>query len=135
MLFDLLEELRTEDSRLIKDIEEWFRSERGFFLFIQEHRLGPVAGADQLWGEVLNHRIALVEQVLERRDLLSPLVSLGFSFLERWTEQLSNVEDLSAWLREEEADPRLKEILMIFAPATVDPLSVRNAMARSDPPE
>lgn len=107
-------ELLAEDGRIIRDIEEWFRSERGFFLFIEAHKLDPVSGARELWGEILKDKIALMEEVLERKDLLAPLAARGFAFLEEYAASLANALSLREWLERRDVDPRLCEILAPF---------------------
>jgi hypothetical protein len=107
-------ELVAEDGRIIRDIEEWFRSERGFFLFIEAHKLDPVSGARELWGDILKDKIALMENVLQRKDLLGPLAARGFGFLEEYAASLANVSSLREWLEREDVDPALREILAPF---------------------
>jgi hypothetical protein len=107
-------ELLAEDGRIIRDIEEWFRSERGFFLFIEAHKLDPVSGARELWGDILKDKIALMEKVLERRDLLEPLAARGFTFLEEYAASLANASSLGEWLERDDVDPGLREILAPF---------------------
>ncbi|NUQ77895.1 MAG: hypothetical protein HUU21_30535 [Polyangiaceae bacterium] len=107
-------ELLAEDGRIIRDIEEWFRSERGFFLFIEAHKLDPVSGARELWGDILKDKIALMEEVLERKDLLEPLAARGFPFLEEYAASLANTLSLREWLKREDVDPLLREILSPF---------------------
>jgi hypothetical protein len=106
--------LLAEDGRIIRDIEEWFRSERGFFLFIEAHKLDPVPGARELWGDILKEKIDLMEKVLERKDLLGPLAARGFSFLEEYAASLANAGSLREWLARGDVDPSLREILSVF---------------------
>ncbi len=108
--------LVAEDSRIIKHIEEWFRSERGFFLFIESTRLSTVPRASELWGEILRDKIDLMDRVLERRDLLDPLVAHGFGLLETYAQVLANVSDLRDVVASQSIDPRLGEILGMFLP-------------------
>jgi hypothetical protein len=107
-------ELLAEDGRIIRDIEEWFRSERGFFLFIEAHKLDPVSGARELWGDILKDKIALMETVLQRRDLLEPLAARGLAFLEEYAASLANASSLREWLERDDVDPALREILSPF---------------------
>jgi len=107
-------ELLAEDGRIIRDIEEWFRSERGFFLFIEAHKLDPVSGARELWGDILKDKIDLMEKVLERKDLLEPLAARGFTFLEEYAASLANASSLGEWLERDDVDPGLREILAPF---------------------
>jgi hypothetical protein len=109
--------LALEDARIIRDIEEWFRSERGFFVFLENHKLEPVAGARALWGDIIKEKIALMDGVLQKKHLLEPLVARGFAFLEEYAQELANVESLSEWLRRDDIDPRLREILAPFVPS------------------
>jgi hypothetical protein len=111
---EVYRELLAEDGRIIRDIEEWFRSERGFFLFIEAHKLDPVSGARELWGDILKDKIVLMERVLERKDLLEPLAARGFAFLEEYAASLANVASLREWLEREDVDPMLREILKPF---------------------
>jgi hypothetical protein len=109
--------LLAEDARIIRDIEEWFRSERGFFVFIEAHKLAPVAGARELWGGIIRDKIALMDRVLERKDLLGPLSARGFAFLEEYAYALANAGSLREWLARRDVDPRLREILNVFVAA------------------
>lgn len=106
--------LLAERAHILGDIEEWFKSERSFFLFLESHKLTPVAGARELWGGVLKEKIALMERVLAKREALRPLVERGFGFLEEYAHALANVESLEAWLRQEDVDPHLKDLLSAF---------------------
>jgi hypothetical protein len=108
--------LTVEDSRIIKHIGEWFRSERGFFLFIESGRLSTVPRARELWGEILREKILLMDRVLERRDLLEPLVTQGFALLESYARLLANASDLRDVVANQNIDPRLGEILSMFLP-------------------
>lgn len=110
------EALVLEDSRIIKHVEEWFRSERGFFMFISSSRLSVVPRAEELWGEVLRRKITLMERVLERRELLEPLVTMGFPLLERYAQELANAEDLEAVIQRGTLDARLSSLLEMFLP-------------------
>lgn len=106
--------LVAEDARIIRDIEEWFKSERGFFLFIEAYKLEPVEGARELWGSILKQKIALMDEVLEKKDLLAPLAVRGFSFLEEYAVALANAGSLSSWLAREDVDPGLRVLLTPF---------------------
>lgn len=108
--------LVNEDARIIKHLDEWFRSERGFFVFIESARLGTVPRARDLWGDILREKIQLVDRVLARRDLLDPLVAKGFALLEKYALMLANAEDLRDVIANPEVDPRLAEILSMFLP-------------------
>jgi hypothetical protein len=110
--------LVAEDGRIIKHLEEWFRSERGFFVFIESSRLGVVPRARELWGETLRDKIALMERVLERRDLLEPLARGGFPMLEDYARVLANADDLDSVLQSGALDAGLREILSMFLPAS-----------------
>lgn len=111
---DELTLLLAEDSRIIRDLEEWFRSEQGFFRFLLEHKLAPVPHAEALWGSILRDKIALMERVLSQRSLYGPLSAEGFSFLERYADLLANAGNLEACLRRGDLEPRLCETLKIF---------------------
>jgi hypothetical protein len=115
------EHLTVEDSRIIKHIEEWFRSERGFFMFIESARLSTVPRARELWGEILHEKILLMDRVLERRDLLEPLVAQGFALLESYARVLANASDLRDVVSTQSIDPRLGEILSMFLPEKLAP--------------
>ncbi|UQA58390.1 hypothetical protein [Polyangium aurulentum] len=108
--------LVAEDGRIIKHLEEWFRSERGFFVFIESSRLGVVPRARELWGETLRDKIALMERVLERRDLLEPLVAGGFALLEDYARVLANADDLEVVVKGRALDGPVREILAMFLP-------------------
>jgi hypothetical protein len=110
------EVLETEDTRIIKHLDEWFRSERGFFVFIESARLGTVPLARALWGEILREKIRLMDRVLARRDLLDPLVEQGFALLERYALLLANAKDLRDVVSNPHVDPHLSEILSLFLP-------------------
>jgi hypothetical protein len=108
------QELVTEKARIVKHLEEWFLSERGFFLFVQSYKLAAVPGASALWGDILQRKVALMERVLGRPDLLSPLVALGFPFLEDTARVLCQTGNLSELAGDERLDPRLREVLSLF---------------------
>jgi hypothetical protein len=110
------EVLANEDARIIKHIDEWFRSERGFFVFIQSTRLTTVTRAHELWGDILHEKILLMDRVMARRDLLDPLVLHGFGLLERYASLLANAIDLRDVIANPELDPHLSEILSMFLP-------------------
>lgn len=114
----LIEEERkalvAEDGRIIRDLEEWFRSERGFFVFIHGNKLEPVAGARELWGDIVKEKITLVEGVLANKHLLDPFVARGFSFLEEYANTIANARSLRERIHEADVDPRLREILLPF---------------------
>ena len=116
---DKLRELSDEDDRIIKDIGEWLRSERGFFLFIESSRLRPVPHAIPLWGPILRDRIELIERVLSRGDLLGPLVAQGFPSFAETMERLANVSDLATWIATEDIHPNLRETLRLFLPDAI----------------
>lgn len=113
--------LGAEDARIIKHIEEWFRSERGFFSFIESARLSTVTRAHELWGDILREKILLMDRVIERRELLEPLVSQGFAFLESYAQLLANAKDLRDVVASRDIDPRLSEILTMFLPEKLAP--------------
>jgi hypothetical protein len=106
----------SEDARIIKHLDEWFRSERGFFAFIEASRLPTVFRARELWGEILREKIQLMERVVARRDLLEPLMQQGFGLLERYAELLANAADLRDVITRPDVDPGLREILSMFLP-------------------
>ncbi len=110
------EVLDTEDTRIIKHLDEWFRSERGFFVFIESARLSTVPRASELWGEILREKIALMDRVLARRDLLDPLGALGFALLEQYALLLANAKDLHDVVANPHVDARLSQILSMFLP-------------------
>lgn len=106
----------SEDARIIKHLDEWFRSERGFFAFIESARLSTVPRARELWGDILREKILLMERVVARRDLLEPLADQGFGLLEQYAMLLANAGDLREVIANPEVDPRLREILTMFLP-------------------
>lgn len=106
--------LRVEDSRIIRDIEEWFRSEQDFFRFLLDHKLAPVPGAEALWGAILREKIALMGRVLARKTMLRPLSAKGFSFLEYYADLLANAGNLRLCLESEGMEPALCETLRMF---------------------
>lgn len=112
------EALQAERAGIIGDIGEWFRSERGFFVFIETFKLRTVPGAQTLWGSNLQQKIALVEQVLSKTDLLAPLVAQGSSLLEQFAGQFSNVTHLKDRLEQGDINTRLRELLLPFVEVT-----------------
>ena len=110
------EALLLEDSRIVKHVEEWFRSERGFFIFIESSRLGVVPRARELWGDLLRSKIELMERVLARKELLAPLAAQGFPLLGQYAEVLANAESLESVIDQGNLDPGLCEILRMFLP-------------------
>lgn len=115
-LLALRSSIVSEDARIIKHLDEWFRSERGFFAFIESTRLSTVFRARELWGEILREKIQLMERVVARRDLLEPLMEQGFGLLEQYAELLANAADLRDVITRPDLDPRLREILSMFLP-------------------
>lgn len=114
------EAVTSEDARIIKHLDEWFRSERGFFVFIESTRLATVPRAQELWGELLREKIFLMDRVMARRDLLDPLVVQGFGFLERYALLLANAIDLRDVIASPELDSGLSEVLSMFLPEKLD---------------
>jgi len=110
------EALTAEDVRIIKHLDEWFRSERGFFVFIESTRLTNAPRARELWGDILREKILLMDRVIARRDLLDPLVWQGFALLERYALLLANATDLRDVIANPDLDPQLGEILTMFLP-------------------
>ncbi len=108
--------LTTEDARIIKHFDEWFRSERGFFVFIESTRLATVPLAGELWGELLREKILLMDRIMARRDLLDPLVARGFGFLEHYAQLLANARDLRDVIANPALDSGLSEVLSMFLP-------------------
>jgi hypothetical protein len=108
------EELTAESASIIRDIGEWFRSELGFFVFIEACKLRPLPGAHALWGTQIQQKISLVERILARDDLLDPLVAQNGAFLEQFAYQFSNAPDLNDRLAQGDIDPRLCELLQPF---------------------
>lgn len=115
------EVLTMEDGRIIKQLDEWFRSERGFFVFIESARLSTVPRAHELWGGILREKIHLMDRVLARRDLLDPLVMQGFGMLERYADLLANAVDLRDVIAKPGVAPQLAEILAMFLPENLPP--------------
>jgi hypothetical protein len=106
--------LLAERAGIISDIGEWFHSEHGFFVFIEAFKLRPIPGAHALWGVNVQQKMALVERVLSRTDLLAPLVAQDSSLLEQFACQLCNVTDLKGRLDQGDIDTRLRELLRPF---------------------
>ncbi len=112
--------LVAEDARIIKHLDEWFRSERGFFVFIDSARLSTVPRARDLWGDSLQEKILLMDRVIARRDLLEPLVTQGFALLEHYATALANVDDLRSFIARPDVDRRLGTLLELFLPEKLD---------------
>ncbi len=104
-------ELAAERASIIGDIGEWFRSEHGFFVFIEAYKLEPVPGARKLWGAIVQQKIALTEMILSKTHLLNPLAALGADFLETFACQVSNTPCLKDRLQQDDIDVRLRELL------------------------
>jgi hypothetical protein len=115
------EALVQEDMAITKDVGEWFRRERGFFLYIESNRLSLVPGARDLWGRTLRKKIELIGRVLERGDLLEPLVEQGMPMLQTYAKAVANAEDFMAVLTNDSLDPRLRELISLFAPREGEP--------------
>lgn len=105
------EALCTERASFVVDLDEWFRSERGFFVVIGSQKLEAVSGARALWGAVVEEKIALADAILSQTHLLEPLQRLGPNFLEIFANQLSNTPSLQDRLQQDDVDPRLRELL------------------------
>ncbi len=101
----------------VGNLNEFFDSELGFLHFCRDHRLAPVPAGEQLWGETVERRIALIERVLARETLLAPLAECGFALLEEIVGQLTAAGSLASWLAGPGVDPRLREIFSDFLAA------------------
>lgn len=112
------ESLQAERAGIISNIGEWFRSERGFFVFIEAFKLRPIPGAHALWGVNVQQKIALIERVLSRTDLLAPLMEQDSILLEQFARQLCNVTSLKDRLEQGDIDTRLRELLLPFVEPT-----------------
>lgn len=110
------EVVAAEDDRIIKHLGEWFRSERGFFVFIESTRLVTVPRARELWGDLLREKILLMDRVMARHDLLEPFALHGFDFLERYALLLANAIDLRDVIANPDVDAGLSEVLAMFLP-------------------
>ena len=109
-----LAELRREESLIIQDVAEWFKSERGFFKFIMEQRLKPVPQAVPLWGPILEDRIAHLEDVLAQEHLMGPLIEAGLPLLEQLVTRFGNSAEVSVQLGSGDIDYRLTAVLERF---------------------
>ncbi|MEM7582824.1 MAG: hypothetical protein AAF560_05545 [Acidobacteriota bacterium] len=114
-----LEQLEAEEVAPIKTVSDAFDNELRFLSFIRQSRLEPVDVGSRLWGERIDRRIALIERLLERRDLLEPLDEHGFPLVETLTERLANAESLQSSLAEDGIDPNLRELFSEFIPASM----------------
>ncbi|MFN7975985.1 MAG: hypothetical protein U0166_27225 [Acidobacteriota bacterium] len=111
-----LAELSLEDSRIIKDLGEWLRSERGFLVFIEAHRLAPVSGARAMWGGTLRDRLSLIEGALTKEKLVASLTAAGFALLEDYARRCGNASSLAESLASDGCDARLRDLLTGFLP-------------------
>lgn len=111
---DALTVLLAEDSRIIRDLEEWFKSEQGFFRYLLEHKLSPVPNAEGLWGPILREKIALMDRLLLHKAVYRPLSEQGFGFLEAYADLLANAVNLKGVLERGELHPALCETLRLF---------------------
>ena len=115
---EALEGLQREQELIIQDVPEWLRSERGFFLFIRDHRLKPVPEAVALWGGILQARIALLESILARKDILESMLDDGLPLLEAFVADVGDATDLDQVTSRPGLDPRLRKLLTLFQQAS-----------------
>ncbi len=108
---------RMGDGVPIHTVSEAFDNELRFLSFVRANRLAPVPSGSRLWGAKIDRRIALIERLLERKDLLEPLDAHGFSLVEQLTHKLANADDLESTLEEDGVDPKLRELFTEFLPA------------------
>lgn len=110
---------RMGDGVPIHTVSEAFDNELRFLSFVRTHRLAPVPSGSRLWGEKIDRRIALIERLLERTDLLEPLDAHGFPLVEELTRKLANAHDLESTLEQDGIDPNLRKLFTEFLPAAV----------------
>ncbi|MEM7353254.1 MAG: hypothetical protein AAF657_20835 [Acidobacteriota bacterium] len=108
--------LEAERIAPIQTVSEAFDNELRFLSFIRANRLAPVAAGSRLWSGRVDRRIALVERLLQRKDLLEPLDEHGFPLVEELTNRLANVESLKRTLEDNGINPNLKQLFAEFLP-------------------
>lgn len=120
-LEERLEQLEGEKRQIIEDLPEVYRGERGFLYFIRDERLAKVEGAERFWGETIEEKIALIDEILGMDGPLEDLRARGFEFLETYADALAG-RDLREFLAETEGElsPQLRGLLEKFLPADDD---------------
>lgn len=111
---DRLAELAAQERAVIKDLAEYLRSELGFLRFIRAYRLEPVPAGLRLWGRTVDRKIALLERLVAREDLLASLAARGFALVEEIARELANAPSLEGWLAGDAVDPALRELFGHF---------------------
>ena len=109
--------LEAENNAPIQTVSEAFANELRFLSFIRANRLESVSSGSRLWAGTVDQRIALIERLLRRKDLLEPLDQDGFPLVEELTRKLVNAESLKATLEEHGINPNLKQLFAEFLPA------------------
>lgn len=103
------------EGQVIRTLGEWLHSERNFFIYIESHKLDPVAGARLLWGAIIRERIAVLEALLLQRDLLERLDARGYDFLVDFAHKLAHAPSLAERLGHADIDPLLRQLLQPLA--------------------
>jgi len=103
------------EGQVIRSLGEWLQSERNFFIYIEAHKLDPVAGARALWGAIIKEKIATLDALLLRRDLLQPLDAKGYGFLVDFAHKLAHAPSLAERLGHADIDPLLRQLLLPLA--------------------
>ena len=104
------------EGQVIRTLGEWLHSERNFFMYIESHKLDPVAGARSLWGAIIQERIAVLEDLQQQRELLEPLDARGYGFLVDFAHKLAHAPSLAERLGHADIDPLLRQLLLPLTP-------------------
>ncbi len=103
-----------EHRGFVETVEEMLDDEHDFLKFIRAYRLRQVSVGERLWGENIDRKIALIERLLAREELLATLEEQGSELIERLARELANAESLESWLGGEAVDPALRELFGEF---------------------
>jgi hypothetical protein len=71
-----------------------------------------VAGARPLWGAIIKEKIAILEALLLRSDLLEPLDARGYDFLVDFAHKIAHAPSLADRLGHADIDPLLRQLLL-----------------------
>jgi len=100
------------EGQVIRTVGEWLHSERNFFMFIESHKLDPVAGARSLWGAIIQEKIVILETMLMQHALLEQMDARGYDFLVDFAHKLAHAPSLAERLGHADIDPHLRQLLL-----------------------
>ena len=117
----LLLQQEVDNRLIIKNLEDWLQSERGFLLCVDAGLLGTVAAAQALWRPALLDKVARLDQALARTDLLLPLAAQGFDVLEQMVTTLRPDSTTQGLPDTTALPPPLRELLAVLTSSVSGP--------------